>query len=783
MKLYDMKLPEGLTTAQIQQKIEKGEINQITYTMSKSTKEILCENICTLFNLLNVLIALCLIFAKAWSNLFFILIIFMNTLIGIIQELHARKLVEALSLVMTPSTHVIRNGKEIEIQAEELVLDDVMVLSSGDQICCDAHIIAGSCEVNESMLSGESDPVHKHQNDQLLSGSSIISGRCYARVFHVGEDNYAQQIANEVKQQRSAQSAFMKAMSKVTKFTCLFLIPLGILLLFEAFILRENHFQEGIISISAALLGMLPKGLVLLISISLAAGVSRLAKKKILVQDLYSLETLAHVDVLCLDKTGTITDGNLAIEDLFVLHANITNQTLDYISSYLYHSMDNNATYQALCDAFPKKNIYQPEKIYPFSSARKWSAAFFSGFGTLYIGAPDCLLSEIPEELTKYMQHGRRVLIISHKANCSLEKEPLSFGTPLYAIIMNDTLRLNIQTALSDIYAQDVQVKVISGDHAISVSAIAKEAGIHHWDQVIDMSTVGDSIDDVRAIVEQYTVFGRVSPKQKQALVQALQGHGHCVAMSGDGVNDMLAMKEADCSITVAQASDAVKQMSQIVLMDSNFSSLLDVVKEGRRVINNITRVAGVFFIKTLYSIALTLLCVVFNIPFPFIPIQITLIDAAIEAFPSFFSLLESDTSKVKERFLPSALKKALPNAFAIIFMIISIYLLYPSNQEQEMITFMYLSIAVISMQAVIRSCLPMNVLRFLLCSTMMVIFVVAVIFFPDVLHLSFPSGSIVLSVILGSVVVAGVVNMLCSTKLFSRFPRFHAVETAKDCR
>lgn len=756
----------GLTTEEVMTRHKQGHKNIIEQSITKTKGQIIKENVCTLFNLLNGLIALALLLVGAWTNLVFLAIIIANVLIGIFQELHAKKLVDELSLLMVPSIKVLRDTKEQVITVESLVLDDIMILESGVQICCDSVVVLGEVEVNESLLTGESDAIHKVAGSELLSGSSVISGKCYAKVIHVGNDNYASKIANEAKQLRAVNSELLSSMNKVTKVTSYMIIPLGIILFLEAYVLRGNAIDTAVISSSAGLLGMLPKGLVLLISVSLAAGVAKLAKQKILIQDLYSLESLAHVDTLCLDKTGTITNGFMKVEYVYELEKH-TRDVDDYIGSFLYYSDDNNATNQALCEHFKQNSNYQPVHKIPFSSVRKWSAVEFDNGMTYIMGAPEKLMKEMSADMTRDIQAGKRIIVIGRTQNQVIKDADLPEIQPLYALVLSDTIRDHVQETLAYFKAEGVDIKVISGDHVDAVSAVARKAGLANYKACIDMSQVAD--DDFDMIVNRYSVFGRVTPKQKKLLVQALQRQGHSVAMTGDGVNDMLALKEADCGIAIAQGSDAVKQIAQVVLLNSDFSSLPHILLEGRRVVNNMTRVSGVFFIKTIYSIVLSLLCAIGNFPFPFIPIQITLIDAAIEAFPAFLTLLEPNTKPIRERFLPTVFMKSLPNSLAVLFCILTI--LYMSNTFDinafEAETMMYICVALISMQAVIKSCLPLNKLRILVCSCMVMGFTMAIVLFHQLLELTYISYRLcilTLIIVLAGFLVERIVSLLLTT-------------------
>lgn len=759
----------GLTSEEVMIRNKQGLKNTGEQSITKTKGKIIKENTCTLFNLLNGLIALALLFVGAWTNLVFLVIIIANILIGIYQELHAKKLVDELSLLMVPAVKVLRDAKEQEVSIEDLVLDDLMILESGVQICCDSVVVYGDVEVNESLLTGESDAVHKKINSELLSGSSIISGKCYAKVICVGNDNYASKIANEAKQLRDINSELLNSMKKVTKITSYMIIPLGIILFLEAYVLRGSAMDAAVISSSAGLLGMLPKGLVLLISVSLAAGVAKLAKQKILIQDLYSLESLAHVDTLCLDKTGTITNGLMKVEHVYKLDEH-TSDADEYIGSFLSFSDDNNTTNQALCEHFELNKKHHPVHKIPFSSVRKWSAVQFDNNQTYIIGAPEKLMKTIPYHMAQNIKEGKRIIVIGRTKDTIYKDQLLPAIQPLYALVLTDTIRDNVQETLAYFKTEGVDIKVISGDHVDAVSAIAHKAGLVNYNACIDMSQVEEDSVLFDSIVNEYSVFGRVTPKQKKLLVQALQRQGHKVAMTGDGVNDILALKEADCGIAIAQGSDAVKQIAQVVLLNSDFSALPHVVLEGRRVVNNMTRVSGVFFIKTIYSIVLSLLCAIGNFPFPFIPIQITLIDAAVEAFPAFLTLLEPNTKPITGKFLPSVFAKSIPNSLAVIFCIVSI--LYMSNtfaiQRQEAITMMYICVALISMQAVIKSCLPLNTLRAFVCTCMVIGFTMAVVLFHQILEISFIQYRLcilTLIIVLAGFIVERMAHLLMATQ------------------
>ena len=658
---------DGLTAEQVKCRKEEGRQNILPEKVTKSTGQILKDNICTMFNLFNVLIAIALALIGAWSNMLFILIIALNTLIGIVQELHAKKLVDRLSILSMPTARVVRDGQAFEVPLQELVEEDVVELEAGKQVCSDSLILAGEVEVNESLLTGESDPVSKSPGDHLLSGSFIVSGKCWSCVDHVGSENYAAKIAGAAKKLRGVNSELLSSMRKVTRLTGFLIPPLGILLFLEAFFLRGDTINHAVITTEAGLLGMLPKGLVLLISISLAAGIITLSKKRVLVQELFALETLAHVDTLCLDKTGTLTQGKMQVEQVMVTELGRRIDFEKLMGAFLQSTDDNNTTFQALNAYFEKNTEYVPEKRIPFSSERKWSAARFKDAGYFIVGAPERLgASKLKESLQREVQAGKRVLMAGITQDAVYPDGPLPKVQELAFIVISDPIRPNAAETLSYFQREGVALKLISGDNPVTVSALAKQAGFPAAERYIDMSQVEDPAEIEKA-AQSYSVFGRVSPLQKKQLVQALQKNGHSVAMTGDGVNDLLALREADCSIAVAEGSDAARQVSQVVLLDSDFSSLPAVLSEGRRVVNNITRVAGVFFVKTIYSVLLSVVCLIFNLPFPLVPIQVTLIDLLIEGYPAFFMSFEPDNRKTTKRFLPSVMSRAFPNAVAIL--------------------------------------------------------------------------------------------------------------------
>lgn len=728
-------------------------------TASKTTAQILRDNVCTLFNLLNLLIAIALIAVHAWSNLFFIFVIALNTIIGIAQELKAKRLIEKLTLLSQPNAKIERNGTIRSVPIAEVQEQDILLLESGNQICADAVVRSGGIEVNESLLTGESDAIFKKEGDTLLSGSSVISGTCQATVLHVGSDSYAAKLTKEAKKTKAMHSELVGSMRKVTRLTSLCIVPLGILLFVQALFFRDSSMYDAVVGTSAGLLGMLPKGLYLLISISLAVGIITLSKKNVLVQDLYSLENLAHVDVLCLDKTGTLTEGNMKVEKAVLFPETDSAMFQEWMGNFLTHTQDNNATFQAMYTYFNGMDTLSVTEQIPFSSDRKWSAMTFSGAGTLVIGAPERLSPEkLPESVLEAQQNGKRVLLAGITQHPVQKEQPLPKMQLLAEIILTDPLRVNAAKTIAAFQQEGVSVKLISGDNPMTASAMAQQAGVFQGDRWIDMRTVADS--EMDAAAEQYTVFGRVTPQQKKRLIQAFHRQKHTVAMTGDGVNDLLALKEADCSISVGQGSDAARQTAQLVLLDSDFAALKDVLLEGRRVVHNVTRSASVFFIKTLYSVLLCVLCLLTNMPFPFVPIQITLIDLVIEGYPSFFLSFLPDARPVRTKFLPEAIRRAAPNALAIGVCFLFYLVLHAmgifglSGEQTQANTLLFLLIGTVGLLGVFKMCLPFTKGKAFFAATSAIGFYFAIalclwlqqhLLYLDILHLAVPTGTTLL--------------------------------------
>jgi cation-transporting ATPase E len=653
--------------------------------------------------------------------------------------LHARNLVKKLSLVSPQTVRVIRDAQIHEISAKELVLEDVVILGAGDQIPADMTVLSGLVEVNEAMLTGEADLVVKEAGASLLSGSFIVSGEVTGTVLHVGAENYAAKLSNEAKVHKPIRSELLASIRSVSKFTSYVIVPLGVILFFQAFMMRDAGIKESVVVSAAALLGMLPKGLVLLISIALTTGVIKLAKKRILVQDMYAVETLAHVDTLCLDKTGTLTEGHMVLESIVPLQADSDPNML--LGNYLAASTDNNLTMQALRQGCPELTDHQPIDVAAFSSQRKWGAVAFEHLGNVYLGAPEKVAgSAALPQVIEAQEAGLRVLILAVETD---PKTPTSFdptnAQAVAVLILSDIIRQNAEETLAYLADQGIDLKVISGDNPIAVAAIAHRAGLANADQAIDLSTLTTEAE-VREAATRYTVFGRVTPEQKKLLVQELKANQRTVAMTGDGVNDVLALREADVSIAMAAGDSAARQIANFVLLDSDFTTLPDVLFEGRRVVNNVTKASGIFFIKTIYSFLLSLVCILTSSAFPFLPIQITLIDLAIEGYPSFFLSFEENKAPIKGRYLPTVLLNALPNALLVLVNYFAIRFLQTDYgwSQFDTTTLLYYLLIGISCIAVIRACLPLNPLRLFLAITTTVGIYVAAMLFHGLLEVGF---------------------------------------------
>jgi len=733
----------GLTDEQVQQRRKQGLVNIQPKQITKSTGQIIRDNVCTLFNAIMAGIAACLFLVGSYANTLFVFVMLSNITIGIIQEIRAKKTIERLSVLSTPKATVIRNGEKQTVELEEVVLDDIISLSLGNQICLDSIVTDGSVEVNEALLTGEADPLVKQAGDLLLSGSFVVSGSCHARVEHIGMDNYATRLTQEAKKHKKANSILMQSLKKIIKFTSIFVLPLGGLMFLRSYFGLGHTLKSAVEQASGAMIGMIPAGLMLLTSVALAVGAITLARRKTLVQELFCIETLSRVDMLCLDKTGTLTAGCMEVTGVEPIDDAYTAEQLEQLLCDFVQAMENdNPTANALHARFTAQAVHKPVKTIPFSSARKYSGAVFEKTGTLYLGAPEFLCADMDEKLKaridSHAKDGYRVLLFACKNGEVFEQgcEPDALE-PIAFVICSDKLREEAEDTLRFFLEQDVDIKLISGDHPATVASIAKRLHLPDSDSWIDMSTL-QTDEEVMQAATKYRIFGRVLPKQKKLLVQALKQAGHTVAMTGDGVNDVLALKEADCSIAMASGSDAASQVSQLVLLDSNFASMPAVVMEGRRVINNITRTASLFLVKTMFSFLLVVLSLLFAFPYPFQPVQLSLISTLTVGTPAFFLALEPNKARISEHFLFNVLKKAGPGALCIVLYIMMITIFTPLlglTQMQTNTLYVYTT-GMAALTILLRVCMPMSRSRFVLFAAMTIAFFGAAVCLRNILHI-----------------------------------------------
>lgn len=670
----------GLTDEEVRQRVEEGLTNRADISTDKTTKEIVISNVFTYFNLIFLVITILLIMVGSFRNLTFLPIIIGNTVIGIVQEIRAKKTLEKMSLLNAPHADVIRNGSVKQISTEELVKDDVILLTAGKQICADAVVISGNIQVNESLLTGEADEVEKTEGSTLMSGSFVVSGECYARLEKVGNESYISRLSLEAKSMGGKeQSEMIRSINLIVKWVGIVIIPIGLILFWQSHFVNGESITKSVTSTVAAIIGMIPEGLYLLTTVALALSTMKLARKKVLLHDMKSIETLARVDVLCVDKTGTITEPDMKLKEIFLCKnsgadGTQTALTLDELKSlildYANASVDNNATMLALkayaaealtnnTSALHRTAVSQQA----FSSSLKYGSVTFSD-GTYLLGAPEFIMHEdfarIEEEIIPYADKGDRVLLFARYNGENVENGINGSVTPLGFVALANPIRANAVKTFEYFKSQGVAIKVISGDNPRTVSRIAIQAGIESAESFVDAATL-DTEDKIADAVNKYTVFGRVTPKQKKQLVKALQAKGHTVAMTGDGVNDILAMKDADCSVAMASGSEATAQAAQVVLLDSDFAHMPDVVYEGRRVVNNIQRSASLFLVKNIFSLLLSLFSVILMVTYPLEPAQVSLISMFTIGVPGFLLALEQNKDRIKGHFITNVMLKALP--------------------------------------------------------------------------------------------------------------------------
>ncbi|MFM0877756.1 cation-translocating P-type ATPase [Streptococcus suis] len=715
---------KGLSTKEVQERIQNQQTNHFKTKTSASNWEIFRRNVFTSFNALNFAIFLALLAVQAWSNLFFFGVIVLNAVSGMLTEWRARRMIDKLNLMNKDFIRVVRDSETISLAPEDIVLDDVLLLSAGEQVPSDAIVLEGIAETNEAMLTGESDLIVKNTGAELLSGSYLVSGQIYAKVIHVGAENYANKLMLEAKTHKPIVSRILYNMDKIAKFTGKIIIPFGLALFLEAFFIKLLPLKDSVITSSTALLGMLPKGIALLTITSLLTAVIKLGMKNVLVQEMYSVETLARVDVLCLDKTGTITQGKMTVENLLPLTNHYSLDTIQQIlATYIQTSEDTNSTAQAIRKEYGDlEHHYKASHIIPFSSDRKWGAMTIENIGHIFLGAPEMLLTQNPPSVSEAQARGSRVLILalSQQSLPSSQNQLPENIEPLALLEIADPIREDAAETLAYLRSQEVTLKIISGDNPVTVSHIAREAGFADYDSYIDCSKVDD--EELIARAETTAIFGRVSPHQKKLLIQTLKAQGHTTAMTGDGVNDILALREADCSIVMAEGDPATRQIANLVLLDSEFRDIPEILFEGRRVVNNISHIAPIFLIKTIYSFLLGLICIAsialgkaeYLLVFPFIQVQMTLIGQFVEGFPPFILTFERNIRPVEKHFLRKSLLLALPNALMVVLSVLIFHLLqvFGYLNLHDMQTLSYYVLGSTGLLAVIRACLPLTKAR-----------------------------------------------------------------------
>lgn len=680
----------GLTIEEVQERVENGWTNNKIDVEEHTIKQIVRRNVFTYFNLIFLVLAVLLCFVGSFRNLTFLPVIIFNTLIGIIQEVRAKRKIEQLNLLHIPKTKVIRDGNEFALDTEKLVLDDVVRFYLGDQISADAIVLEGRVYVNESMMTGEADEIEKGPGEELLSGSYVVSGSCYARLTRVGEDAYISKLTLEAKKMKNVeQSEMIRSLDKLVKMAGIVLIPIGILLFVQGYFINKESIKESVVSMVAALIGMIPEGLYLLASVALLVSAMRLAKRKVLLHDMKSIETLARVDILCLDKTGTITETQMSVDSVIPINME---DPENKISDFIKEMPDENETVKALKKAFVQTSERTARTVIPFSSKRKVSQVYYED-REVVLGAPELVMKERYKEyeleLEEYAKKGYRILAFAEYIY-DLDESRQAL------ILLKNKVRDQAAETFSYFEKQKVKIMVLSGDHPLTVSAAAKEAGITNAERWVDARSLEET--DLEEAAKKYTVFGRVTPEQKRSLIQILKKNGHTVAMTGDGVNDILALKDADCSIAMAAGSEAAIQTAQVVLLESDFSKMPEVVLEGRRVVNNMQRSASLFLVKNIFSLLLALASIICMITYPLEPAQVSMVAMFTIGIPGFFFALQKNHAPIEGHFMSNVLKKALPVGITdviltAIFVLVGQKIHLPDEQIETAVTLLIASV------------------------------------------------------------------------------------------
>lgn len=758
--------PEGLTNAEAARRAAAGQSNRQSAEPGKSVPRIVADNLFTLFNLLNFALAFCLALVGSWKNMLFLGVVFSNTLIGTVQELRARAMLNKLRLLEVREARVIRDGKEQKCAPDELVLDDLAIFSAGDQLPADAMIAEGVCAADESLLTGESEPVTHKPGDLLMSGSFLTEGRVTAQLIAVGDDSYAARLMKEAKRIKSPKSELMTELNKLVSLVSKLLVPIGVLLFLQQVFLQKAAVADAVPKAVAAMIGMIPEGLILLTSVALMAGVVKLGRRKTLVQELFGIETLARVDLLCTDKTGTLTTGEMAFDHFILLEAEeqeFKAKAADFIASFEAES----GTQRAIADAFKTGGSRKATAVLPFSSARKKSAASFGDGKTLILGAPSFVAGAVPEEAKRATDAGFRVLLLAEAEGRIHDDQVPPVTRLLGLILLRETLRPSAKDTVEWFKREGVSIRVMSGDDPRTVAAIGRALELEGCDKTMDCGKLTD--EELCAAADDHVVFGRLTPDRKRILVEALKKAGHHVAMTGDGVNDIPSLKAADCSIAMAGGAEATEHAAQLVLLNNDFNALPAVVAEGRRVIGNITRTASLFLQKTLYSFVLSVLNLLIGLflplQYPFQPIHLTMVGALTVGVPSFFLALEPSSERAKGNFLKRILLKAAPGAMGVVCCALAAMIAqYLGTPEDAASTMAVISAGVIGLGNLILTCLPFSKLRAAVCALMCAGFAGAVTLLPGLFALHPESLTAHHWLLLGAVTLGGLAVLLLST-------------------
>ena len=734
-------LETGLTTAEVEQKIAAGEVNKAVDDQFKTNKQIIRENVFTYFNLIFLVLSILLVVVGAYKDLTFLPVIILNTVIGIVQEIRAKKILSKLNVMNATDIGALRNGKEEQVPIKKLVKGDIVLLKTGDQIPADGQVIKGNIRVNESLLTGESDEITKEVGDELMSGSFVVSGNAYMQLEKVGKESYISKLTIKAKAMgNSEQSEMVRSINKLIKWVGIIIIPLGIALFSMSFFVNKMSLYRSIVSMEAAIIGMIPEGLYLLTTIALALSAVRLARKQVMLHDMKSVETLARVNVLCVDKTGTITEPKMSVEKA-VPSKNYQGDLDKVIGDFAQNMPADNATMKAVHNFFTQNTGQKASSILPFTSVNKYSGVVFNDH-TLLIGAPEMVLrdqfDEYQAEFEKYAKTGYRVLILADYPGVLTEYDSkLTKPVEVYGyILLTNPIRKEAKATFEYFAKQGVAIKVISGDNPVTVSRVAQQAGIQNSDAYIDASEIPEN--GYEEAVQKYSVFGRVKPEQKRKFIKALQKQGNTVAMTGDGVNDILAMKKADCSIAMASGNSAAVQASQVVLLDSNFARMPKVVNEGRRVVNNIQRSASLFLVKNIFSFLMAIFSLVMVINYPLQPSQITLISAFTIGLPSFLLALESNHNRIRGQFIPNILSRAIPGGLTDM-LAVSILVVaggYIALDHNDVGTTATLLLVAVGMMVLYHISAPLNRFRLLVMLGSFLGLILAIIFLHDLFSL-----------------------------------------------